>query len=95
MRLPPAICHIGIVGAVVRPAGFRIARDLLAIVPASIGGKARVALGPRMHLGDLQPVGDRHRLREDVGAADHHDLSGDTPQRIAARDRERVRRTTS
>ena len=37
-----------------------------------------------MHCGDLEAVGERHRLREDLGAADHHDLVGSAPQRVAA-----------
>ena len=42
-----------------------------------------------MDLRDLQPFGKRHRLRVDVAAADHHDVVGAAPQRIAARGLER------
>ena len=38
-----------------------------------------------MDLRDLQPVGERHRLGVNLGAADHHDVVGAAPQRIAAR----------
>ena len=65
-----------------------LARDLLPLRLVD-GGKTRVAVGLRMHLGDLQPVRERHPLRIDFRAADHGDFGGRTPQRIAARDRER------
>ena len=70
---------------IVRPGRMRLSRAPSRHSAGSIGGKARITLRARMDLRDLQPVRERHRLRVDVRAADHHDGVGAAPQRVAAR----------
>ena len=82
MRPSPAICHIGEVRAVVLAGGIAQARHLLPVGRIDCG-KRRVALGPGMNFGDFETVGDTHPLLVDFGAADHGNVRGETPQRIA------------
>src|SRR5476649_208656 len=48
--------------------------------------KVSVAGRARMHQSDIQPISERHGLREDLGATDDHNGIRDAPQRIATRD---------
>ena len=68
-RASPTKCHIGEVGAVVGTGRIPHARDLFPI-GSGHRGKARIAVGPGMHLGDFQAIGARHRLRVDFSAAE-------------------------
>ena len=86
MRLSPTICHIGIVGAVVRTGRIPHPRNLFP-GPSINCGKICIAVGPGVDLGNFQPVRSIHPLRVNFGATYDGDLSGETPQRIALRDR--------
>ena len=55
-------------------------------------GETGIAVGAGVDFGQFQAVGDIHPLRVDFGAADHGDLSGETPQRVAGRNRARIRK---
>ena len=55
-------------------------------------GETSVALRPGVHLGNFQPVGIVHPLRVDFSTADHGNFSGQTPQRVASRNRAGVQR---
>ena len=50
-----------------------------------------VALGPGMNFGDFQTVGASQPLRVDFRTPNDGNFSGETPQRVAGRDRAGVR----
>ncbi len=91
MRLSPDIGHIGEGGAVVRAGRMPLARRFLPDGGID-GDERRIAFGPDMNLRDVQAVGELDPFRVDFGTADHCDLSGETPQRIAGGNRARRRR---
>lgn len=86
MLRSPHIRHIGEVGAVIGSGRMPDARGLLPFGRV-YGRKTGVALGPRMDFGQLQAIGNIHPLLINFSAADHRNLSGETPHRVASRDR--------
>ena len=91
MRPSPYISHIGKVDAVIRTGRIPRARDLLPVGRID-RGKISVALGAAMHFGYFEAIGIIDPLHINFSAADDRDLSGETPQRIAGRDRAGIRK---
>src|SRR5215813_1538642 len=75
--------NMGIAGAIVRSGTMLRAVELAPHLSVD-GRKHRITVRPVVHLGDDEPVGERHRLGVDLAAAGHHDGVGAPAQRIAA-----------